>query len=146
MPGVPGRGGPVPKRSDQRRRTNKPVIEVSSAAGASSVPVPPAAEHWHALVRDWYESLARSGQAAFYEPSDWQVARYVAEAMHRNVATSDRFSATLFASVMSAMSNLLVTEGDRRRLRIELERAAQVDADVEAAVTALDEYLTRISG
>lgn len=145
MSGVPGRGGPVPKRSDQRRRRNKPDVEVVKAPGAAAVRVPHPDPEWHPIARDWFASLAESGQAAFYEPSDWQTARYVAEAMSRNLA-GEKFSAVLFASVMSAMSNLLTTEGDRRRLRLELERAAAVDADEDAAVAKLDEYRRRFSG
>jgi hypothetical protein len=87
---------------------------------------------WHPIAKDWFRSLAKSGQATLYEPSDWQTARYVAEAMSRNLAIG-RFSAVLFASVLSGMSSLLVTEGDRRRLNIELHRAGATDADTEAA-------------
>jgi len=139
--------GPVPNRSDQRRRRNKePGGGVTRSAGAEKVVAPPAEPHWHSLAVDWYESLAKSGQSAFYEPSDWATARYVAEAMSRNLENS-RFSAQLFAAVMAASTTLLVTEGDRRRLRVELERAAAaVDADEEAAVAELDEWRDRLSG
>jgi hypothetical protein len=65
--------------------------------------------------------------------------------MSRNLEAS-RFSAQMFAAVMSGMSSLLTTEGDRRRVRVELERAVQTDADEEAAVEALDEWRRRLSG
>jgi hypothetical protein len=66
--------------------------------------------------------------------------------MSRNLENG-RFSAQLFAAVMAASTTLLVTEGDRRRLRVELERAsAAVDADEEAAVAELDEWRDRLSG
>jgi hypothetical protein len=99
---------------------------------------------WHPIAQDWFRSLGESGQNVFYEPSDWQTARYVAEAMSRNLSAG-RFSAQLFAAVMSGMSSLLTTEGDRRRLRIELERKAPADADEEAAVAALDEWRDRLT-
>lgn len=145
MAGVPGRGGPVPKRSDQRRRRNKPEIKVEAAPAAVRTSPPSADDAWHPIAADWYRSLAASGQAAFYEPSDWQTARYLAEAMSRNLQ-AEKFSAVLFASVMSGMTSLLATEGDRRRLRIELERAATADTDEDAAVAKLDEYRKRLSG
>lgn len=116
-----------------------------SAPGAAVVEVPAADEGWHPVARAWFESLARSGQSGFYEPSDWAQAVYVAEAMSRNL-WAQRFSAQLFAAVMSATSELLTTEGARRRLRIELERAPQADVDDEAAVAALDDYRVRLSG
>jgi hypothetical protein len=141
-----GRSGPVPKRSSERRRRNKPeggeITSVSVRAG--TVEQPPVSEEWHPIAKDWYGSLAQSGQARFYEPSDWQTARYVAEVMSRNLEAS-RFSAQLFAAVSSAMTELLTTEGARRRARIELERNGAVDVDEDAAVIALDEYQRRLT-
>lgn len=139
--------GPVPKRSDQRRRRNKPEVEITTAPGAAVVEVPPADPDWHPIAVRWYASLAQSGQSRFYEPSDWAVALYVAEGMSRSLLAS-RLSANLFAAVVSASSNLLVTEGDRRRLRIELERAAGDGAEAvdEAKVTALDAYRRAAGG
>lgn len=136
--------GCVPKRSDQRRRRNKPEIEIEKGQAAEHVDVPAADPAWHEIARDWYESLALSGQSGWYEPSDWQTARYVAEAMSRNLE-SGRFSAQLFASVMQATTSLLATEGDRRRLRIELERGAKVDVDEDAAVASIDDYRAQLA-
>lgn len=113
--------GPVPKREDQRRRRNKPDVPTTRAAGASVVERPEADPEWHRIARDWYASLSLSGQAVFYEPSDWQTARYVAESMSRNLSAG-RFSAQHFAACMAAMTDLLTTEGSRRRARLELER------------------------
>ncbi|NUP43487.1 MAG: hypothetical protein HOY76_42315 [Streptomyces sp.] len=132
--------GPVPKRSTERRRRNKPEgAEVTTVPAAKQdVECPPADESWHQIARDWYDSLARSGQAVFYEPSDWATARYVAEAMSRGLQQS-RFSAQLFAAVSSAMTELLTTEGARRRARLEIERGTK-DEGKPADVTALDDY------
>lgn len=146
MSGVPGRGGPVPKRSDQRRRRNADV-PIDNAPAAAEVERPAADAGWHAIAARWYDALAESGQSTFYEPSDWATAYYVAEAMSRNLS-GGRFSAQLFAAVMSASTSLLATEGDRRRLRLELERAKPgADAASEAeGVAQLDDYRSRLSG
>lgn len=143
-----GARGPVGKRSDQRlgHRAKAEAEEVTKVeVAAPVVPVMEPDADWHPIAQDWFRSLGESGQSVFYEPSDWMTARYVAEAMSRNLSDG-KFSAMLFASVMSAMSSLLTTEGDRRRLRVELERQAPVDADEEAAVAALDEWRDRLSG
>jgi len=147
MSGVPGRGGPVPKRSDQRhghrsKADREAVTKVQVAAPVVAAPEPD--ETWHPIARDWFASLGKSGQSGLYEPSDWATARYVAEAMSRNLMDG-KFSAMLFASVMSASVSLLVTEGDRRRVRLELERAPVQDADEDAAVTALNTWRDRFS-
>lgn len=138
--------GPVPKRSSERRRRNKPEggSVTSVPVAAEMVECPPADEGWHPIARDWYESLAKSGQAVFYEPSDWATARYVAEAMSRGLESS-RFSAQLFAAVSAAMTELLTTEGARRRARLEIERGAVGD-EKPADVTALDDYRAALGG
>jgi len=133
--------GPVPKRSSERRRRNKSG-DVESVDFGGVVEQPPAHESWHRIAREWYESLAESGQAQFYEPSDWRTAQYVAEAMSRNLE-SGRFSGQLFAAVMSAMTDLLTTEGSRRRARLEIERGEVVE---EQPVTAISEYRKRLAG
>jgi hypothetical protein len=138
-----GTRGPVPKRSTQRRRQNKPETPVTTGTGALKVRVPPAEDHWHPLAARWYESLAESGQARWYEPSDWATAQYLAEAMSRNLLAGAKFSAVLFASVMSGMSNLLVTEGDRRRARLELERAGEGGDAGGDVVSELADYRDR---
>jgi hypothetical protein len=57
--------------------------------------------------------------------------------MSRNLGDG-KFSAMLFQSVMSAMSELLTTEGARRRARLELERG--VEAPVSPSVAIMQRY------
>lgn len=133
--------GPVPKRAAERRRRNLDGRVDSAPPLVAAVEQPPADKDWHAVALAWYESLATSGQAQFYEPSDWATAYYVAEAMSRNLSAG-KFSAMLFASVMSAMTELLTTEGARRRARLEIERG---EAEVPASVSAMDEYRKRLA-
>lgn len=136
--------GPVPKRSETRRRTNKDPDGLSTTRGrAATNVVPPAADpNWHRVALAWYESLAESGQRDWYEPSDWATAVYVAEAMSRNLAQGGRMSAQMFAAVLSAMTELLTTEGARRRVRMELSREEPAD---DASVTAIDDYRRMLS-
>lgn len=144
MPGVPGAGGPPPKRSDQRRRANKPVIDVDTAPAGADVEWPEPDPDWHPIARDWYLSLPRSGQAAFYEPSDIAVARLVAHGMHE-VASASKMPAHLFQTVLAGTTLLMSTEADRRRLRIELAKADQGPSAEELAATAdMDAYRKRL--
>lgn len=136
--------GPVPNRTDQRRRTNKPEgVQVTKAAGAPVV-VPPAADQaWHQVASRWFDSLKTSGQSAFYEDSDWATAYITAESMSRELATGEPVNASIFQGWLKAMGSLMVTEGDRRRARLELERpsAEEVPADVDD----LAEYRARLA-
>lgn len=128
---------PVPKRSDQRRRTNA-ESRPDKVTAQGAVVVPAASDDWHPVAADWYRSLSESGQSIYFEPSDWQHARYICEALSRNL-NAGKFSAQLFASVESAMNNLGSTEGARRRLRIEVERALG-EQPVDPAVASIAEY------
>ena len=134
--------GPVPKRSEQRRRVNK-VEGLQKAPGAATVPIPDASPFWHPLAIDWFNSLKASGQSAFYEPSDWALARLVGQQVS-DLAANKKPSAVMFSAIMSVMSDLLVTEGSRRRLRLELQRgsagpdlAAEAGSDVDAILRAV---------
>jgi hypothetical protein len=161
-----GSRGPAPKRSDQRRRRNTTSesgesLEVTKAPAGSSAPpaAPDPDESWHPTALLWYRSLAESGQSYFYEPSDWAAAYVVAESMSRDlkpqVVHVDEAGEVTYATVpikganlaayLKAMSSLLVTEADRRRVRIELQRGA-ADDDEDAAVVALDDYQRRLGG
>lgn len=131
--------GPVPKPSSQRRRRNKPKGATPVKAPARTRPVVPSPDpEWHSIALDWFNSLKDSGQAQFYEASDWASARYVAEAMSRNLNQGQKFSSMLFSAVMAGMTELLTTEGARRRARVELERAAEPEKP--ASVSIMEDY------
>lgn len=117
--------GPVPKRSDQLIRRNKTEIPIEKVTAIGTVPIPELDIHNpHPLVSSFYESLRHSAQNKYYEPSDWQYARL---AMHllNDLAWNPqgRGAAMKIASVNQMLTSLLVTEGDRRRVRMEVERA-----------------------
>lgn len=156
MAGVKGAGGPVPKRSDQRRRKNPPAMgEPTKAAGAKAVPIPRADPKWHPLAMRWYGSLAKSGQSHFYEPSDWATAAVIAESMSRELSPQGivykgevvsyhtmTVKAGALAAWLKGMAVLMVTEGDRRRLAMELTRPKS--DEVVPDVTRIDDYRRRL--
>lgn len=94
---------------------------------------------WHPIASDWYLSLRESGQAAFYQPSDWAVARYAADLMSKVLLSERGPNGQLVAALNSVMSSLLTTEGDRRRARMELERQKPAGTRL-ASVSPLDSY------
>lgn len=137
-----GARGPVGKRSEERRRRNKPEgPELVQAPSGPPVDVPDLPEpdgDWHEIATDWYLSLRESGQAAFYQASDWATARYAAELMSRLLKSDRAPNGQLVAALNSVMGSLLTTEGDRRRARIELERKPA--GPQLASVKPLDAY------
>lgn len=130
--------GPVGKRSDAKHgHRSKEELRVDKAAAGSEVVWHPADTKWNPIAARFYAGLQVSGQVQFYEQSDADTAYYVAEAMSRNL-TDGKFSAMLFASVMSSMGDLLVTEGSRRRAKVELQRELEApDTEVDDAIRDL---------
>jgi len=138
--------GPPPKRDEERRRRNKDVVpteKVDIAELAShEVEIPLPEEDWHPIAKMLFSSLKASGQAIFMEPSDWAVAYLVAESISRDLeeqvvgitesGSVVRAEIPLKGASLSAyakmFSSLMVTEGDRRKLKIELERKKAADA------------------
>lgn len=140
-----GTRGPVPARSDQKRRRNAPVKPVERVEVSGEVVVPLPAEHWHVTAAEWYRSLVDSGQSRYFEPSDWQAARFCAELMH--LALTGDTNAQLVAQVRGMMSDLLTTEGARRRVGIELERKIVEQAGTSRSnVTSMADRRKRLTG
>lgn len=162
MVGVPGAGGPIPKRADQRRNRNKKANELKTAPTGTD----PSAEtrkpnsKWHPVAKRWFESLSKSGQSVFYEESDWAAAWLLAESMSRElqpqivkvlddgrqVKAHVPPTGAALSAWLKGMTALLVTEGDRRRAQIELTRS-KTDGDGEVAnVSNLEEYRLKLMG
>lgn len=140
-----GDHGPIPKRSDQRRRMNKPEIEIERAPGkpVSEVEIPEADPLWLPATLRWYESLAESGQSHWYEPSDWATAWIWADLLDRELQRG-KPSAMMIAQWAAGASELLTTEGARRRMRIELAKAGEGDPDKDNAVSDLEAFRKRM--
>lgn len=138
-----GARGPVGKRSEERmghrsKEEKESVTKALSGAPAELPELPEPDALWHPIASDWYLSLRSSGQAQFYEPSDWAVARYAADLMSRVLQSERGPNGQLVAALNSVMSSLLTTEGDRRRARMELER--KPEGPKLASVKPLDAY------
>lgn len=132
--------GPIPKRSGTRLR-NESVARaeghnVTRAPGAKRVFAPAADPDWHPIAARLYASLKKSGQSAFYEPSDWAMAYSLCEDLSA-YKRMDRRSGQMLAVIYSTLSTLLVTEGDRRRAQMELERE---DSSESKQTTVIDAY------
>lgn len=118
-----GARGPVPKRSDQRVRRNKAETPIEKVEYIGAVEIPPLNfDDPHPLTKDLYESLGQSAQARYYEPSDYQLARSVLHFLDQQFK-SGRPSGQMIAALFSQLTDLLVSEGARRRCRLEVERA-----------------------
>ncbi|WIV44524.1 hypothetical protein [Glutamicibacter nicotianae] len=139
-----GTRGPVPKRSGDRNghRSKDEAQAVTSVDLEGEVVIPDADPEWHPIAQDLWESLEKSGQARFYEPSDWAIAYSLCDDLSYYKLARVR-SGQMLASIMSALSSLLLTEGDRRRVQVELNRK-QPDEGEDENVTRMDKWKQKL--
>lgn len=126
------------------------------ATGAVAVKAPRADAKWHPIAKRWYGSLAKSGQAEFYQPSDWMTAYVVAESISRELSPQPIVGkdgavvmvtfppkAAAVTAWLKAMGGLLVTAGDRQKARLELV-PPDAESGEDADVSELAEYRRRL--
>lgn len=137
--------GPIPKRSEARTRRNKTSeggIALKKGVALEYTPRP-ADPDWDDAVANLYESLFRSGMAAYYQQTDaeyaWLICSEFSE--YRN---STRKSAVMFAGLISSLAGLGVTEGERRRIQIELDPEV-VDTTDSPEVVSMNSWKERLN-
>ena len=128
---------PVPKRDDKRRNRVTAKADKIYAEGRVEAPAAPAA--WSQQAKDWYASLAESAQAEFYEPSDWQTALVAGWLLDEWMSTR---RATTMGEFRMLCTQLVATEGDRRRARLEIHRNAPEEE--KRGAVAVSEYKARL--
>lgn len=117
--------GPLPKRSDERTRResaseDKPSLKKGLAHSYKNWPSPN--KEWNQPVKDLFMSLAKSGMEAFYEESDIAWARVICDGLQEWYdSPAGRRSALKLDVPLKHAAALGITEGERRRMRIELE-------------------------
>lgn len=142
--------GPIPKRDAERRRANEKAIptthvEVDEAV-VPTVVIPEPDENWHSVAKQLWDSFLTSGQRFLLEPSDWALLFVACEDLSREmkprkimlgldgrgepimIEANMPMPGGKLSSLVKLMGNLLATEGDRRRLSIEIDRASHKQA------------------
>ena len=146
--------GPIPKRSEERRRRNARTEagestepETLEAEGEVEVPNPAGYDEWHAISQNLWDSVVASAFTRFYEPSDWAVLELTCESLSRDLSEQSigitdkgdvvRDTIPLKGASLSAYSKvfatLLLTDGDRRRLRLDIQRKDAVEQAVKTS-------------
>ncbi|MEU5403725.1 hypothetical protein ABZ348_31040 [Streptomyces sp. NPDC005963] len=132
--------GPVPNREADlarpRERKGSDVQPVTKGL-ARETKIPNADRSWHPIAQRLWDGMKSSGQADFYQNSDWALAYSLCEDLSHYKKSGKR-SGQMLQTIYSAFERLLVAEGDRRRVRIELtEPAPENDS---ASVVAIADY------
>ena len=129
--------GPAPKRDAERVRSAEPASGPARHGELRSVSIPNAdRKNWHPRAISWYDSLKTSGQADFYQDSDWATAKIIADYLTRWYSNPKAMD---MANIFAMMGRLGGTEGDRRQiLRVELSEP--VVEDKSASLIAIEGY------
>ena len=81
-----------------------------------------------------YLTLQTSAMLDLYDETDVQMAYIACDLLHRalteTLRTTGGTNTALIQAALSALESLGVTEGDRRRLRIESERTSRDEAEI----------------
>jgi hypothetical protein len=122
--------GRPPKRASSRAGHSPVPITVVKVSGRVEWPEPDSG--WHPIVKQWYRGLQGPELEGIRAQSDASSAYVWAEYLHR-ILMATRPSGQAFAVFRQAEAALGVTEGDRRRQRLELERFAPPDPGPDVA-------------
>lgn len=118
--------GPVPYRTEElsrerdAKRGDRPTLTKGTMR---PVQIPAPDDEWHPTAKRLYQSLRESGQSDFFQNSDWAFAWSLCEdvsVMKNQQIYSGKLHAESLKGIYNALSNLMFTEADRRRMRIEL--------------------------
>ena len=123
-----GSRGPIPQRTDrpggyrpdERRRKAESGSDGITRAPSTAAKQPPASRDWHPIAKRLWKAAGESGQSILYQPSDWAVLYSLMDDLtyYKNGA---KRSGQMLQTIMSSLTSLLLTEGDRRRLQVELD-------------------------
>ena len=123
--------GPIGKRDEERVRRNIPENQTETVTMIGTVKIPELGDmsyegETHPLISEMYDAIKASAAVKYYEPTDWQFARLTLYTLNQELIASRHQGKPVGAMKLTAinqmLSALLLTEGDRRRVRLEIER------------------------
>lgn len=133
--------GPIPKREEQRVRDTEIGQEVTKIPMKGAVQIPDLRKYpgmiTHVITKGFWDSLKDSGQAVYYEPSDWMTALTALHLLDRQLNSERGISPTMVAAVWQMLTSIAVTEGERRRLRLEVERSTGSESGEEGGAKVI---------
>jgi hypothetical protein len=149
--------GPIPNRSDnlsRERDANRAGNATLTKGTMRKVTKPRIPGDWDPIAKMVWKSVVNSGQSDFYQSSDYAMLymildeynayRTIGVDKHGDPYPTHKLSGQMFQTIMSALVDLGLSEGSRRRMRIELEKAED-EKSVPASVTAIETYKGRLN-
>lgn len=133
MPTLPNRSDDLTPAGERKRKERG-----TTTARGKSIPatIPDPDPEWCKTARMVWNSMLTSGGAAYFESSDYAVLYLTVDQIDHLYQQGGRRSPEYLRVIMQTLASLLATEGDRRKLRIELQSAPDDD---EAFLVGLDD-------
>lgn len=131
--------GPVPKRSEERlgHPNGKASENPISRGELRKVKWPNADRNWSKRAKELWAGIRNSGQADFFQQSDVARIAFLMDQVTYYEGMKQK-SSMMLQVICSEMTTLLFSEGDRRRVRIELVKS---DTSVkDAQLLSIDGY------
>lgn len=166
MPGpIPNREADLTRPRERRGKSAGKAAKTATRGVLKPVHRPAPDPEWGKVAKMAYKALLTSGMADFYQDSDWATAWIVLSELDvyrtkgpimvkddvtgKMVQATDadgnpmtypthRPSGQMFQAIMAALATLGMTEGERRRMKIELSEP--VPDGPSASVTAIAAY------
>lgn len=101
------------------------------------VTIPREKTDWHADAKRWFKSLKTSGQADFFQDSDWALAVFLCDEI-TYYRSGSRRSPEMLKTILSGMEKLMTSETDRLKARVELTEPK--DDEKSAELIAIEDY------
>lgn len=131
-----GTRGPIPNRDadlsreyDINRRDSRVAATKGVAYELNTRKFRPDAD-WHPIARTMWDAAFSSGMFEFYQNTDLAILYSLCDDISHAKFTAmktGKVNALLLSTLYSALGNLGFTEGDRRRMRVELEAPVEED-------------------
>lgn len=122
----------------ERKRKERGQDSLTKAKTGEGMHVEPDPD-WHKTARLVWDAGVKSGQAEFYEASDWSILYLTCEGLDHWLQQGGRRSPELLRVLMQNLNSILFSESDRRKVNVELVKPDPGDGAALAAVTALFE-------
>lgn len=144
-----GTRGPIPKRTELRMghpREAQSPSDVARVEIHGSVQVPELGfEPSHDIVAEIWEAVKVSGQSIFYEPSDWAMLKFWLMELNDYMDMVKKSPSRLDV-IASNLSGFLLTEGDRRRMKMEIDRSGSAEEEEQAHQQRMSNVLQLAKG
>lgn len=134
------------KRDSDKRTKSQPASGAPRHGEMREVRVPGAPSEWHPRAKGWYRSLKTSGQADYFQNSDWQQALICGDLITFiwNGKFKERGTAMLLNELGTMLGQLGTSEGARRQvMRVELEMP--VPDEIPEEETHMDFYANSLT-